>query len=180
MARGSREAGFTLLEVTIATGIGGLLTLVFATTFATSSGLWGRSTVSLRVHEEHRRNLDALANAFRGAAASSLSGFDANNNATEPSWQCVIGIDENGLVLDEVRSISWRATSEQVEGVESPGELVLTQGVTQRVVARRVPEGGFRATLLGNMLRFSVTTYSTGTNHQLSLLTGDNALKLRN
>jgi hypothetical protein len=54
--------------------------------------------------------------------------------------------------------------------------LLVDRGGPHRLQLAR----GFRATLLGNMLRFSVTNYSTGTNHQLSLLTGDNELKLRN
>jgi hypothetical protein len=180
MRRDRREAGSTLLELIIATGLGTMLTLVFGTTFATSAGLWGRSTLALRVYEEHRRNLDAVGNTFRGAALSTLSGFDANNNSTAPVWQCVTGIDASGLVLDTARQIAWRASAEKVSGVASPGELVLTQGPAKTVIARHVPSGGFRATLLGNTLRITLTTYSAGTNHQLSQLTGDTSLTLRN
>jgi hypothetical protein len=60
------------------------------------------------------------------------------------------------------------------------GELVLVQGAARAVVARHVPAGGFRATLLGNTLRITLTTFSAGSNHQLSLLTGDTSLTLRN
>lgn len=181
MQRRDREGGFTLVELTVAVALGATVTAAFATTFATSSGLWGRSTVTLRVHEEHRRNLDAVANAFRGAVTSTLSGFDVNNNSTAPVCQFVVGVDDKGnLAFDEPRQISWRATAEQVEGVDKPGELILTQGGAQTVIARRVPAGGFHAALLGNTLRFTVTTYSTGSNHQLSLLTGDTSLTLRN
>ena len=181
MERRDRQAGFTLLELTIAAALGAAVTAAFATTFATSSGLWGRSTVSLRVYEEHRRNLDAVANAFRGAVTSSLSGFDANNSSTAPVCQLVVGADDKGnLVLDEPRQITWRATAERAEGVDKPGELILTQAGQKTVIARRVPAGGFRAALLGSTLRFTVTTYSTGSNHQLSMLTGDTSLTLRN
>jgi hypothetical protein len=175
-----REAGSTLLEVIVAAGLGTTLTLVFGTTFATSAGLWGRSSVALRVCEEHRRNLDSVANAFRGAALSTLAGFDANGNSTAPTWQCVTGIDANGLMLDETHEISWRADAEKVFGVDRPGELVLVQGAAHAVVARHVPAGGFHATLLGNTLRITLTTFSAGSNHQLSLLTGDTSLTLRN
>jgi hypothetical protein len=180
MRRDRREAGSTLLELIIATGLGTMLTLVFGTTFATSAGLWGRSTVALKVYEEHRRNLDAVGNVFRAAALSTLSGFDANNNSTAPVWQCVTGIDVNGVLLDAPHQLTWRASAEKVFGVASPGELVVTQGAAKTVVARHVPAGGFRATLLGNTLRITLTTFSAGVNHQLSQLTGDTSLTLRN
>jgi hypothetical protein len=83
-------------------------------------------------------------------------------------------------ILDAPRQISWRARSESVEGVAKPGELVVTSGGQQTVIARRVPAGGFRATLLGSTLRITLTTYSSGTNDRLAMLTGDTSLALRN
>ncbi|HEX6812595.1 MAG TPA: hypothetical protein VF384_13295 [Planctomycetota bacterium] len=175
-----REAGFSMVEAIVAAAVASVLTAVFAMTFSTSSGNWGWSTVALKAHEDHRRNLDAIATALRGAAASSLTGFDASGTSTKPSFRCVTGINAGGLVLDAPSEISWRACAESVEGVTSPGELILTHGAEQRVIARRVPAGGFRATLLGSTLRITLTTYSSGTRKRLAMLTGDTSLALRN
>ena len=174
------EAGFTMVEVIIATGVASLLMAVFASTFATSAGVSGWSTVSLQAHEEHRRNLDAVANAFRGAATTTLAGFDANGNSTAPTFQCVTGIDETGLVLDSQRSLAWRASTRHPFGVSNPGEVVATQNGATTVLARNVPAGGFRVTLLGRTLRISITTYCAGTEHRLATISGDTSLTLRN
>jgi prepilin-type N-terminal cleavage/methylation domain-containing protein len=168
-----REAGFSLVEVSVAIGLAGILTVVFAMTLSTAAGNSGWSNVALKVHEEHRRNLDSIATAMRGAAASSLMGFDASGTSSAPSYQCVTGMKAGAPILDAPRQISWRARSESVEGVAKPGELVVTSGGQQTVIARRVPAGGFRATLLGSTLRITLTTYSSGTNDRLAMLTGD-------
>lgn len=174
------ESGFSLLELIVASGLAAMLTAALAATFSTSSGLSNRSSTVLRVNEEHRRNLDAVADAMRGAAASTLGGFDAGGNATEPTFQCVAGCDGSGLVLDETCRIWWRPSTIAVTGVEQPGDLVMTQGTVEAVVARRVPAGGFRVSRLGSSLRISMTTFSPGPNQLLETLSGQTSLTLRN
>lgn len=174
------QAGFSLLELIVAMALATMAMIVLVSVFATSSRLADRSTTVSSSHEEHRRNLDAVAGALRDAVASTLGGFDSGGTATEPSFQRVATIDEEGLVLEDPSKISWRPTPEKVVGIAQPGELVLTQGTSRSVIARRVPADGFQVTRLGKTLRISITTYSSGPNHMVETVSIPTSLTLRN
>lgn len=176
----SAESGFSLLEVVVAMVLTAALAAVLVGTFGTCSGLSNRSTTKMQAHEEHRRNLEVLACAMRGAAARTLSGFDADWTTNEPAFQRVAGIDENGLVFEDPCKISWRATAEKVIGIDRPGELILSQGTRQTVLARRVPAESFQVTRLGRMLRIDLETYRAGPEHMLETISGHTCLTLRN
>ena len=181
MAHRPSESGFSLVELILASSLAAMLAAGLAATFSTSSGLSHQSTTTLRVHEEHRRNLDAVANAMRGAVTTSLLGFDVNGNATEPSFQSVTGIEDDGsLTLDAARQITWRSNGETVPGVSQPGDLIVTQGGEQSVLARRVLANTFQVTRLGGTLRIQLTTYCLGPRRILELLAGQTSLTLRN
>ena len=173
--------GFSLIELILASSLVAMLTAVLAATFTTSSGLSNQSTTTLRVHEDHRRNLDAIANALRGAATASVTGFDVNGNATQPTFQNVIGIEDDGtLTLDSACQITWRKNGETVPGVSQPGELIVTQGGQKSVLARRVPSGSFQVTRLGGTLRIQLTTYCLGPRRTLETVAGQTSVTLRN
>jgi type II secretory pathway pseudopilin PulG len=180
MTSRNAEAGFSLLEVSVAMVLTTWLAAVLMGTFQRSTGLANRSTTVLQANEEQRRNLEAIATAMRGAATASLSGFDVTGTATSPTFQNVTGIDDKGLILDVPSTISWRQTTAPVPGVAKPGELVLTRGAQQTVVARRVPFGGFKVVRLGLTLRIDMTTYFAGPNHTLQTVSGQTSLTLRN
>jgi type II secretory pathway pseudopilin PulG len=174
------EAGFSLFELIVAMGLATTLAAVIVASFVTSHGLANRSTTVLQAHEDYRFNLEAVAGVMRDAVYSTLSNFDEDGTTAEPSFQRAVGIDENGLVLEDTSVISWRATAEKVAGVDQPGELVLTRGSEQTVLARRVPAGGFRVARLGRMLRIEMTTYRGGPDHMLETISGQTSLLVRN
>jgi len=174
------EAGFSLVELAVAMGLATTLLAVLASVFTTSSDASHRSTTVLRLHEEHRRNLDSVANTLRGAVASTLGGFSIDGTATEPSFQRVTGVDEKGLVFGLVNRISWRPTTERVPGIERPGEVIVTEGGRSSIIARHVPAEGFRVARLGQTLRISITTYCSGPKHMLETISGQTSVTLRN
>lgn len=173
------QRGFTLFEITIGfTLFTGLIALL-GSVYASSDGLARQCMATMSAHEEHRRNLDALANLCRAAATDKFTGFDASNTSTAPSFQCVTGVDAGGRVLGPVQTISWRANKDAVRGVTT-GELVVTVNSVATVIARHVRGGSFRATLMGNTLRLTLTTYDAVSSEKPAMVSGEVSIALRN
>ena len=173
------QRGFTLLEITVGFVLFTGLIALLGSVYASSDGLSRQCMTTMSAHEEHRRNLDALANLCRDAATDKFTGFAANNTSTEPSFQCVIGADASGRVLGPVQTISWRANEDHAPGVVT-GELIVTQNSAATVVARHVVGGSFRATLMGNTLRLTLTTYDAVGSNKPALVSGEVSVALRN
>ncbi len=179
-SRRSRQAGFTFVETAIVSVIFLSLVTMFARALGSSNGVMRESRVVLRAREELRRNLDAIANCFRGASLSSLSNFDASFTSTAPGFRCVTGVDGSGAcVLDAAQTMQWQAPSGGAAASTGGQVVVVRSGVTTSV-ATRVPAGGFRAVLEGTTLRVQLTTtYRTSAGATTSV-SGDVSVTLRN
>src|SRR5688572_27649469 len=160
-----RPRGFTMIEVAVTLAVLGMSLAAFARAFATGAGLATTSRAALFAHDDARRSLDAISSVLRGAHFLSLGGFDELGVATAPVFQRAIGTDPDGIVLDAPEVLSWRAVA-PLDGIASPGEVVLTKNGTSTVIAPRVPSGGFRVVLSGNTLRIALTTYSSTSQRQ--------------
>jgi type II secretory pathway pseudopilin PulG len=175
-----RQAGFTLLEAMIAISFVLMMMTGFGHVFARSNGVADQSYSTVRAHEEHDRNLRAVADILRCASWDSVGGFAADGTSTAP-WFCrVIGSDAKGRVMDAPETLSWRAVSKTVHGVTNPGELVVTKNGESTVVASRVPQGGFVVRQNGNTLRVTLTTYYSASNRIVTSVSGDVSVSLRN
>lgn len=179
MRQHAAQRGFTLFEITIGFALFTGLIALLGSVYASSDGLARQCMSTMSAHEEHRRNLDALANLCRAAATDKFTGFAVDNTSTSPSFQCVTGANAGVRVLGPVQTISWRANKDHAPGVVT-GELVVTQNSVATVVARHVRGGSFRATLMGNTLRLTLTTYDAVGDNKPALVSGDVSVALRN
>ena len=173
------QRGFTLLEITVGFALFTALIALLGSVYASSDGLARQCLATMSTHEEHRRNLNALANLCRAAATDKFTGFATNNTSTAPSFQCVIEADSGGRVFGPVQTISWRANKDHAPGVAT-GELIVTENSVATVVARHVHGGSFRATLMGNTLRLTLTTYDAVGSNKPALVSGEVSVALRN
>jgi prepilin-type N-terminal cleavage/methylation domain-containing protein len=179
MSRGRVQAGYTFLEMMVVVAAASLLYLLFVETLSSSSSLARTSRADLQANDDARRSLDVLANTLRGAAWTSLDGFDADDVATQPSFQRVAGSDANGAVLDVVETLRWRATA-SVDGIVGAGEVVLEKAGAVTVLAPRVPGGGFRVERSGNTLRIFLTTYASTSQRVVTQAAAEALVALRN
>lgn len=178
--RRRRQAGYTFIEMMVATAIFAGLFAAFARAFTTSQALSSDSTALVKASEELRRNLDAIANCWRGAAYASLTGFAADGTSTTPTFQCVSGGDAGGKVLAAAQQMKWQSSATPVKGIASPGDVVTIQGGVTKLVAARVPSGGFKAILSGSTLKIQLTTYYATSLGKTASVSGECSVSLRN
>jgi type II secretory pathway pseudopilin PulG len=122
------QRGFTLFEITIGFALFTGLIALLGSVYASSDGLARQCMATMSANEEHRRNLDALANLCRAAPTNKFSGFDAANTSTAPSFQCVTGVNAAGLVFGPVQTLSWRANQDKATGVATGESSITTTG----------------------------------------------------
>jgi type II secretory pathway pseudopilin PulG len=183
MSANRRNSGNTLVEVVFVTALFVSLLASFVSVYHTTSSFSARSTAVMRANEEQQRNLEAIANLMRGAAVSSLGGFDPNGISTAPSFQVVTGVDAAGnRVLGPAQTLSWRATGGNIHGVPNPGEVTVSIGGVQTTLASRIPNGGFRVTRTANTLRVTLSSFYTMSDIDQTVATtsGDVSVALRN
>jgi hypothetical protein len=191
-----REAGFSVLEVAVSVVMFVILATSFARAFAATDGLSNEARVSMKAHEEHRRNLDDIANRLRSVPLDTLAGFDATGTATTLTYKPV------GSLLDVVTEllggvlggllgggggstaptdeIKWRSVSKSVPGIANPGEVVLVTGGKTIPILKNVPYGGFRVTQQGSTLKVRLTTYYSTSKRKTRTVTSDVTVALRN
>src|SRR5687767_3690759 len=85
------ESGLSLVEAVLAAALLALISAGIGGVVSTTSGLANRSHVNLSANQTNRRALETLSDVIRAAAASTLSGFDADGVATAPQFQPVTG-----------------------------------------------------------------------------------------
>jgi type II secretory pathway pseudopilin PulG len=175
------QAGFTFVEATIVVAILTTMMTAFGQVFTRSQGVADGSLATLRAHEEHTKNLRAIADLLRGAAWDTLTGFALDGTASAPTFCRLLGSDVKGRLIDLPETLSHRTTSQPVDGVDAPGEVVLSRGgVPTAVIAPRVPVGGFRVLLSGNTLEVTLTTYYSTSSRRVAMVTGAVSVSLRN
>ena len=183
MRTSHRQSGSTLVETVFVSALFVSLMASFLSVYSSTSSFSARSSTQMRANEEHQRNLDAIANLLRGAALSSLAGFDAAGTSTAPTFQVVTGADGTGArILGPAQTLGWRTTGGNVHGVQNPGEITLTVNGVTTPLASRIPKGGFLVTLTANTLRVTLTTFYTMSDAEQTAATvsGDVSVSLRN
>jgi hypothetical protein len=76
--------------------------------------------------------------------------------------------------------LRWLPASGDLDGVEQPGAVFLITPSGQRLIADRVPAGGFRIRQQGNTLVIHLTTYYTTRARRTVLTSGHTAVSMRN
>lgn len=183
MSSNHRQAGSTLIEVVFVTALFVSLMASFVSVYNSTSSFSARSSAVMRANEEQQRNLDAIANLLRGAALTSLGGFNAAGQSTAPTFQVVTGADAGGnRVLGPVQTLGWRTVGGNVHGIQNPGEVTLTVNGVTTSLASNIPKGGFLVTLSANTLRVTLTTYYSLSDATQTVATtsGDLSVSLRN
>jgi type II secretory pathway pseudopilin PulG len=175
-----RPSGFSLVEVVVATVMFASLMGTFVAVHETTRDFTSRTYAELRANEEQQRNLAAIANLLRGAAASSLTGFDVSGVATAPSFQAVTGADAAGRILGPVQSLAWRAATTGHVAIANAGEIAVDVGGVKVTIASAVPKGGFVVTRSANTLRVTLTTSFSTSDRTIATVTGDVSVSLRN
>lgn len=176
-----RNAGFTFIEVVVTGAMAGLLFLLFSQSFASSSQLGTTAHMGLMAHDNARRSLDAVANVVRGAYWDTLGELDDTQPTTVLGFQRVVDISTSGAaVLGSDERIEWRAVAGAVDGIAHPGSLVHVTALGGTVIAPRVPQGGFKAVLAGNLLSLQLTTWHGVHAGRVANITLSCAVALRN
>jgi len=175
-----RHGGYTLIEIALAAAFIPLLVGAVAKIVSSSSGLAEESRAALRAHDELRKNLESVANVLRTADIDTFDGFDANGNASAPTFACVVGANETSRVYGGSEQLVWRAVGTEVDGVERPGVIVHVKNGKERVVARNVPLGGFRVRFEGGTLVIRMSAYYLTSSSKLAQVQAETAVALRN
>jgi prepilin-type N-terminal cleavage/methylation domain-containing protein len=180
MRNAHRQRGFTVLEASVVLAVfGGLLTLV-ARSFTATNGLVNDTQAEVRAQDEARRDLQAIADVLRGAAVTSLSGFDATSVATDLTFQRATGAVGGVATFDAAEEMTWQPATAPVNGVANPGQVVVTQGGVSRVLATRVAGGGFSVLQQGNTLVVRLSTYYSTAARVTKTLSTSTSISLRN
>ena len=117
---------------------------------------------------------------LRGADLSTLSGLDSDWSSDNPSFARVIGADMSNRLYGPTEELRWIASTREADGVEHPGAVWLVSATGQRLMADRVPQGGFEVRLDGSTLVVTLTTYYTTRDQTTVLAEGNTAITLRN
>lgn len=179
--RSSRNTrGYTIVELLLVVGVIPILLAAVGNVFVSSEGLVQKSRANLRAHEELRRNLEAIANVVRDADIDTVGGFDDTGWACQPTFAKVVGADLTDRIYEGPQQLRWVPTAQDVDDVASPGAVVHVNDGTTRIVATRVPEGGFKVRLEGGRLKIRMSTYYATSARQLAQVTGETSVALRN
>jgi type II secretory pathway pseudopilin PulG len=179
--RSSSCRGFTLIEIVVAVSlaVASLGAVVAITT--TTSDVADASRTRSRAHMEHLRNLRALVDVLATVDASTLADFQPDDTSTRPVFQRVTDESAGTPVLSSVQYLEWRAEGRVVDDVPAPGSVYLTGAGPDRLVAARVPQGGFQVRRDGRALVVTLTTYyHLPGARRTELVTGVCAVHLRN
>ena len=174
-----RQAGYTAIEMMIGLLILPFLVGAIGRAFGSSNEHIQESRVVLRAHEDLRRNLEAIANVVRDADIDTLANF-TSGTATQPQFQRVIGADHLGRLYAGAEELRWMPVAGPVNGVAQPGVVVHSRGGVDRIVAVRVPQGGFLVRLEGNNLVILLTNYYSTSAAHVTSISGQTAVALRN
>ena len=139
-----RDAGFTFIEIAISLSILLSFLAVMSGLLTSTDELSKTSHIRTRAVAEHRRNLESLSSVLRTADIRTLKGFDTNGVASNPMFNRVTGVDIADLALAEEEEIVWRRSAQRVNGVVDAGALWLVSKADERILADRVPQGGFQ------------------------------------
>ncbi len=173
------QAGFTMTEVAIAIAVLATSLAAFGRVFTGTQNLAYDSRARIRAQEEHRRSLEALADAVRGASVTSFTGFAVDGTSSNPTYQRVTGLSGSTRVLESPEQLQWVAVA-NIDDVSGPGRVMRIQNGVARVLADRVPFGGFVVTLQGNVLRIRLTTTYSTSQRKVASVTAEIAVSVRN
>ncbi len=154
--------GFTLIELALAMAVAATAFSALVALFGVTRRLSDESRLATRTESEHRANLVAVAALLRDADPASLTGFDESGVASRPGFQRFDGLVGADVTRTAALELAWEPYPDggrDDRGVRL-GQVVLRRdGSVERVLARRVPEGGFGVTRSGRTLAVRVETF---------------------
>jgi prepilin-type N-terminal cleavage/methylation domain-containing protein len=174
-----RQRGFTMIEMMIVVSLLGLSLATITGVFKTSSNLASDSRATLRVHEEHRRNLECIATKLRAGKLDTFTNF-VGGSSTNPFFECVVGVDQDGLLTAGPEELLWAQAPQPVDNVGIVGTVRHKCATGSTLVADRVPKDGFSVRMDGDNVIVRLTTYYTTSEGKTALLTGETAVFVRN
>ncbi|MDJ0520568.1 MAG: type II secretion system protein [Planctomycetota bacterium] len=181
MNNASSQRGYTMFEVVIVVSMMAIAVLSLHTWLDRTRWLEKDARARMDVERELRLNLQSVANILRNADESTLQAFDGNGVATRPQFRRIVDAAAGVEIRGNAALLEWRSSNRVVEGVERPGDLYLVEGASSRVVAKQVPEGGFRVIRESDMLEIELSTYARGTEANTALeVSGHAVVLLRN
>lgn len=193
--RRTRQAGFSLVELMVVLAVAGIMFAALAQTLGASTKLYGTARAHLLSHDDVHRSLDAICGVLRGAMMTTMDPIPAiiesdgvegisvddwrGQWATQLTFQ--LPSDAQAVYLPGPKqTLRWRATA-PVSGITSPGEVVHELGGVTRVVAPRVPSGGFKVRRVGeSSLEVMLSTFSSTAQRTTSTVTASATVLLRN
>lgn len=173
-------AGFTMIETMVTIAVLALGLRIASSLFATTDNLVKESRARMRVTAEHRRSLEAISNVLRGADLTTLTGFQADGTSTQPRFKRVEDATLATRTLGPVEELQWVASAQSVDGVPQPGAVFLVEVGGTRLLADRVPSGGFLVRQEGRNLVIELTTYYVTSARRTAFLTSASSVSARN
>ncbi|MHC5009617.1 MAG: prepilin-type N-terminal cleavage/methylation domain-containing protein [Planctomycetota bacterium] len=174
------QRGFTLFELLIAVILSAMGLATMLSFHNSTENMSQTSHVHLRAAAEHRRNLASLAHLFRSADAFTFDGFSPSGTATRPSFESVVGYQQGNRITAGPITVEWRASGLDVDGVSNPGDVWVVEPGGERVIARKVPKGGFLVRREGRNLAIRLTSYYVSSRPQMAEITSETSISLRN
>ena len=174
------QQGFTVLELAVAVGALSFVVVVVGSFLTSSHAVVSETTVGIRVTSELRRGLEAVTNVIREIDIDTLSGFDAERHSENPTFRRVVGADLDERLYGEVEELRWIPSPHAVGGVEQPGAVFLVTSAGQKLLADRVPRGGFQLRQDGTTIAVFLTTYWATGGGRAELTSGKTAIRMRN
>lgn len=169
-----------MFEVTIAMSLVALAASALTSILGSNMGMVDETRANQRAEAAHRKNLVAIGRVLRGIDVGSLAGFDATGKAAQPSFARVMGADETDYTYAPDEKLVWRASPVAVDGVTAPGAVYVEQGGMRRLVADRVPAGGFWLRRDGRNLEIHLTTYYVTSTSKVVLRSSETVVSVRN
>lgn len=157
----AHQRGYTLIELAVVVTLMAMVGSVFMRNYIRADDFADHQRADMRNLVEQQRSLRTLEAVLQAIDIDTLSGFDSTGRAASIEFRRWIHVPASGIALGPVERIEWRAGGDAAGDVKSPGRVFLVSGTEDRLVADRVPAGGFGLRMDGRTLLVDLETYYT-------------------
>lgn len=185
-----RRAGFTLVEVVVASGILTSIALMAGLWLMGSTDLWSTSTTLTQVQTDVQQAVNRMTSELRGGTRSGAPNppgvsIPAAPGNTSITFSLPADIDGDGLIIDAAGATEWDPTRIQYTYDVPSRQLRRVQGAQTIVFANDVSSAAFNdittdPTLQINEVRITLTIQRTTPQRRTLTATSTEIVKTRN
>lgn len=170
-----------MYELVIAVALAALAATSLSSVLGTNMSMIDETRAHQRAEAAHRKNLVALGRVIRGIDVDSLGNLDGNGRSGDPTFARVTGADLDDFTYAPPEQLVWASSPVAVDGVVNPGGVYLDQGGgSRRLIADRVPSGGFWLRREDQSVVIHLTSYYVTSTSKLVYRTSETVIAVRN